>query len=85
MGEWELENRDLRSRHPDEARSKFERWVLSFGGTSRLSREIGVHQVSVCAWVARRCKPNIDATAKILELARGELALADIIDGTRPH
>ncbi len=85
MGEWELENRDLRSRHPDEARSKFERWVLSYGGTSRVAKAVGVHQVSVCAWVARRTKPHLEATAKILEIAGKDLTIADIIEGTRPH
>lgn len=85
MGEWELENLDHRARHPDDARSKFERWVLAFGGSYVVAQAVGVHQVSVCAWTSRRSKPNLEATMKILELAGKELSIHDIYEGTRPN
>lgn len=85
MGEWELENRDLRTRHPDDAQSKLDRWILSYGGSGAVSKALGVHQVTVCAWVGRRTVPNILTCSKILKLARGYLSLDDIIEGTRAH
>jgi len=85
MGEWELENRDRRTRHPNDASSKFERWVLGYGGTYEVSKAVGVHQVTVCAWIARRTRPNLDCAAKILKLAGKELNLFDLIEGTRQH
>lgn len=82
LGSWELENLDRRSRHPNEARSKFERWVLSAGGTREVSRRLGVHQVTVSTWTSRRAMPELKMAAKILKEAKGELTLDDIIEGT---
>lgn len=83
MGEWELENRDRRTRHPNDASSKFERWILANGGTFGVSKSIDVHQVTVCAWIARRARPNLECTAKLLKLAGKALTIEDIIEGTR--
>jgi hypothetical protein len=83
MGEWELENRDRRTRHPDDARSKFERWVLEYGGSLAVSKALGVHHITVASWIGRRGRPNIETAAKILKLAGKDLSIDDIIEGTR--
>lgn len=83
MGEWELENRDKRSRHPDEARSRLDAWILNQGGATVVAKKLGVHHVTVYAWIARRAQPNIETTAKLLKMSRNELTLEDIIESTR--
>lgn len=74
---------DRRHRHPDDARSKLERWILEMGGSGTVARLVGVHQVTVGTWLARRCSPNLEVAAKILELSKGTLTIADILEGTR--
>lgn len=77
---WE---RDRRHVHPDDAQSKFERWVRLFGGPSALARQISVHEVTVGLWIGRRGSPNLATAKKILDLSDGYLSIDDIIDGTR--
>jgi len=84
LGSWELQNMDRRSRHPDDAKTKFEHWVLSQGGTSVVAKKMGTHQVTVSTWISRRAIPNTIMTAKILELANGYLTIQDIIEATKP-
>ncbi len=62
---------------------KFKAWVYKFGGTEKLSRAIPVHQNSVQNWIAGRARPNLDAVLGILRLAKGELSLKDIDEGTK--
>lgn len=69
--------------HPNDAQSKFERWVRASGGPGVVSKLLGVHNVTVSVWLGRRASPNIALAKKILEQAKGELTLEDIIDGTR--
>jgi hypothetical protein len=83
LGQWELDNRDRRTRHPDDARSKFERWVLAYGGSLAVSKAVGVHHITVATWIGRRGRPNIETTSKLLKLAKGELTIDDVIEGTR--
>lgn len=85
VDEWDIANRDLRNRHPNDARTKLERFVLEYGGSNAIAKAVGVHQVTVCAWIGRRARPNIEATSKLLKLAGKKLTLDDVIEGTRPH
>lgn len=82
IGQWELENRDKRSRHPDDARSKFERWVLEFGGSYSLSKALGVHHVTVATWIGKRSRPNMETALRILKLADGAITMDDLMEGT---
>jgi hypothetical protein len=86
MASWELqpENRDKRTRHPEEARSKFEAWVLSNGGSRGVSNLLGVHQVTVMMWMARKSIPSTKPLLKLLEISKGELTAQDIMDGCKP-
>lgn len=87
-GQWELENRDKRARHPDDARSNFDRWVLEMGGSFAVAKLLGVHQVTVATWVGKRSRPNMETALKILQLAKGRLTIDDLIEGTassRPY
>lgn len=60
----------------------FRDWVYKFGGTEKLSKSLNVHQNSVQNWIARRSRPNLDAVIGILRLAKGELSLKEIDEGT---
>lgn len=83
LGAWELENLDKRSRHPDDARSKFEQWVLLSGGTKKVAERLGVHQVTVATWISRRSRPELTLAGKIIKAADGYLTIHDIIEGTK--
>lgn len=78
---WEI---DKRHRHPDDAQSKFERWILEYGGTGALALKLGVHQVTVGTWISRRAMPSLNFCVAILAEAKGRLSLTDIHEATRP-
>lgn len=61
---------------------RFKAWVYKFGGTEKLSKALNVHQNSVQNWIARRSRPNLDAVLGILRLAKGEISLKEIDQGT---
>lgn len=82
VDEWDLANRDLRVKHPNDARSKFERWVIESGGAYAVSKIAEVHVVTIYAWLARRSIPNIIAVQKILAAAGDKLTLDDIVRDT---
>ena len=63
-------------------RSKFEKWVLFFGGTKKLALHLEVTQTAVQHWCARRNTPRARHCDEILSLASGELDLQDILNGT---
>lgn len=73
---------DLRKRHPNDARSKFERWVLEYGGPSKVAVAVGVSHTTVGVWLQRRASPQLGVTKKLLDLARGHLSIEDILEGT---
>lgn len=79
---WEMENMGVKSRHPNEARSKFEAWILAHGGSAFIAQAIGVHQVTVCNWMRRGSVPNAILANKLLKFSEGTLSLDDIVDGT---
>lgn len=73
---------DGRNRAPNTARNKFERWILENGGPSETGKLLGVHQVTVSNWLAKRSIPNTLVAQKILTLSKNKLTLIDIIKGT---
>lgn len=73
---------DRRRRQPSDARSKFERWILTNGGTARVAEKLGVHQMTVVSWISGRSKPGLKTVAAILKLARNELTVNDLMRGT---
>lgn len=77
---WE---RDRRYTHPNEATSKFERWIREFGGPSKLAKKLAVNDCTVGAWIRRRGSPNLATANKIITLSKGQLTIADILEGTR--
>lgn len=64
-------------------RSKFERWVRSYGGTKRLAKKLGVNQSTVQHWCAGRARPGLGACYKMVDLSKGEITLLDIVRATR--
>jgi hypothetical protein len=74
---------DRRFKHPDDARTKFERWICENGGTRALSIAIGVHQLTVTNWTSRRTRPTLEQTVKIIEASKGVISAADILEATR--
>ncbi len=75
--------RDRRHTHPNDATSKFERWIREYGGPSKLAKSLELHECTVGAWIRRRMSPSLLTAKKILELSKGELTITDILDGTR--
>lgn len=73
-----------RNRHPETATSKFERWILEQGGSRNVSNMVGVHQVTVCAWMRRDSMPSLTVAAKIIKVSKDRLTITDIIEGTEP-
>ncbi len=80
MKPWEL---DKRHRHPEDATSKFERWVREFGGPYKLSQKLKVSDSAVGSWIRRRGPPNLATAIKIIELSKGKLTVDDILEGTK--
>ena len=74
---------DRRRRHPDHARSKFERWVLEQGGTASVGKLLGVHQITVVKWLSRSATPSLALCVRILEEAGNELTLKNILEDTK--
>lgn len=74
---------DRRHKHPDDATSKFERWIREAGGPSAVAKLLDVHHVTVGAWLARKSSPSLEAATKIIELSKGKLKNQDILEGTR--
>lgn len=71
-------------RHPQDARSKLERWILEQGGPSRVAALIGVSPTIVGLWIQRRHSPSLALAIKLVDLARGELTYTDLhTDTTR--
>lgn len=66
-------------------RSKFEKWVRSYGGTLKLSEALNVNQSTVQHWLAGRARPGLKVSSKILNLSKGRLTLKDIVDGTEEN
>lgn len=77
---WEL---DRRHRHPDEARTKFERWIYAFGGPLAVAKAIDVHQVTVSTWLGRTAVPSLAIASRLIKLSKGTLSIDDILKATR--
>lgn len=73
---------DRRKRHPKDARSKLEFWVLEQGGPSRVALQLGVSHTAVGLWTAKRAVPSLPIAIKILDLAKGYLTVRDILEGS---
>lgn len=74
---------DRRRRHPDEARSKLERWILENGGTGEVCKLLDVTRTAVVSWIktgASRKTPSLKHAVKIMELAP-HLTVYDLLEG----
>ncbi len=77
---WEI---DKRHRHPNDARTNFERWVFEQGGTSAVAAMFGLHYLTVNSWLARRTAPSLSIAVGILTKAKGQLSIDDIHEATK--
>ena len=73
---------DCHKRDPSEAKTKFEKWVLTCGKTKTIAKLLGINQLTVINWIKKRRTPSLKNTADILKLADGELTFTDIVKGT---
>lgn len=59
---------------------KFKAWARKYG-VGKLAQDLGVHRVTVSAWINGRMTPCHRHCLSILEKARRKLKLGDIVDG----
>ncbi len=75
---------DRRRRHPDEAQTKLERWVLENGGTGEVCKLLGVTRTAVVSWISpnpnNRKVPSLKHAVRIMELAP-HLTVYDLLAG----
>lgn len=62
-------------------RSKFENWIYKeAGGPAAFAKKLGVHRSTVGHWVTGHNSPTGRMALLIVKMAKGKLALSDIIN-----
>lgn len=72
-----------KNRDPKTARTKLEQWVLTAGGTTVVSKVLGVRPNSLVRWIARKSVPRLEYAVHLEILSKGELTCAQIFHDTR--
>lgn len=60
--------------------NKLQRWVVEFGGPTKLAYILGVHPSSVDHWLKGRSHPKLPTAQRIVRLSKDTLTFDDIIE-----
>ncbi len=62
----------------------FQKWLLDYGGASKLASRLNIHHSTVLVWVRREGYPKVETMCAIVKLSKGKLTLESIVESIKP-
>jgi hypothetical protein len=62
----------------------FQKWVTDSGGPAVVAKKLRVSIHSIKFWHARKGSPRVGTIIKLVQLSKGKLTYASVIDSTQP-